>query len=52
MLKLKINEIDIEVEEGYIAEEFSALTELSPLGLPIDLLSGYENTGYEKEKQT
>ena len=33
----------IEVEEGDIAEEFTSLTTLSPLGLPIDLLSGYEN---------
>ena len=33
----------IEVEEGDIAEEFSALTTLQPLRLDLDLLSGYEN---------
>jgi len=30
-------------EEGAIAEEFTALTTLEPLGLELDLLSGYEN---------
>ncbi|DAC49674.1 MAG TPA: hypothetical protein HA340_04925 [Candidatus Thalassarchaeaceae archaeon] len=33
----------IESEEGAINEEFAALTTLEPIGLELDLLSGYDN---------
>ena len=33
----------IESEEGAIAEEFASLTTLEPIGLELDLLSGYDN---------